>query len=119
MKKGTPERIKSFTEFWPYYVREHLNSTSRTLHICGTLLAVALGIYLIRNEMWAWLWCLPVVGYGSAWTGHFVFEKNRPATFKYPLWSFFGDWKMIFKTLTFGMRKEVESAVRGGSRTSK
>src|SRR5690349_5962010 len=115
-RKGTPPGIKSFSEFWPYYVREHLNGVSRTLHVVGTLLAVALGIYFVREEMWPMLWLLPVVGYGFAWIGHFVFEKNRPATFKYPLWSFLGDWKMIFKVLTGQMRSEVERAIKDGSR---
>jgi hypothetical protein len=114
MRKGTPDGIKSFSEFWPFYVREHLNPVSRTLHVVGTLLGVVLAVDLIRHELWSYLWAPIVVGYGSAWIGHFVFEKNRPATFKYPLWSFFGDWKMIFKVLTRGMRAEVERAVKDG-----
>ena len=88
----------SYDEFWPYYVSQHVDPTCRRLHFVGTSLVLAMA----PNPL---LWPLiPVAGYGFAWVGHFVFEKNRPATFKYPLWSLMGDWRMFFETVS-GRRK--------------
>lgn len=102
-------RYQSFAEFWPYYVREHSHPGCRVLHFIGSTLAlVVLAAAALYNP-----WLLPlalVIGYGFAWVGHFVLEKNRPATFKYPLWSFIGDWKMWFLMLTGRMSAEVERA---------
>jgi len=93
-------RYQSFAEFWPYYVNEHSKPATRALHALGSLAAVALLIVLIATGRW-WLFPLAFVpGYGLAWAGHFFVEKNRPATFTYPLWSFMGDWKMLALMLT-------------------
>jgi len=100
-------KYKTFEEFWPYYVGEHANATCRNLHFVGTSLAflnLAL-LVLTRNP-----WHLPgaiVSGYFFAWVGHFAFEKNRPATFTYPLWSLRGDFKMYFLMLTGRMAAEI------------
>ena len=67
----------------------------RRLHYVGSLLVLAVLFHAVASQQWLWLLALPLVGYGFAWVGHFVFEKNRPATFKYPLWSFMGDWVML------------------------
>lgn len=85
----------SFHEFWPYYLSEHSNLTNRRLHFAGTTLLalVALGA-AIRQDVRLLFLC-PVVGYGFAWVGHFIIEKNRPATFRHPLWSLMGDFKMV------------------------
>ncbi len=98
------ERHASFEAFYPYYLREHSNRTCRRIHVIGTsLVAGAFIAFLMTLNAW-WLLAMPVVGYGFAWVGHFVFEKNRPATFQYPLWSLMGDWRMWFETLV-GRRK--------------
>jgi len=91
----TEERYKSFTEFWPFYVAEHSQPGTRLLHLIGTTAAIALIIYFAATGRW-WLFFLGLIpGYGCAWLAHFLIEKNKPATFKYPLWSFIGDYKMI------------------------
>jgi len=88
-------RFNSFAEFWPYYLAEHSKPLTRLLHYIGTCLAVALLTGFIAVGKW-WLFPLAFVpGYAFAWIGHFFIEKNRPATFTYPLWSFLGDWKML------------------------
>ena len=93
-------RYESFAEFWPFYVAEHSQPATRVLHLIGTTLGVALVVYFIATGRW-WLILLALVpGYGFAWLAHFVVEKNRPATFKYPLWSLMGDYKMIGLMLT-------------------
>ena len=88
------KRFASFREFYPFYLSEHRNTVSRRLHFigsCGVLLLVAWSIH--RGNAW-WLLAALFCGYGFAWVGHFFFEKNRPATFKYPFYSFIGDWAM-------------------------
>ena len=104
----TDYRYKSFGEFWPFYLSEHSRPATRWLHFIGTTAGVALLIYLIATGRW-WLFFFALVpGYGCAWLAHFLIEKNKPATFKYPLWSFMGDYKMIGMMLTGRMKTEVE-----------
>jgi hypothetical protein len=102
------ERYSSFAEFWPFYVSEHSQPATRLLHLLGTTAAVGLLIYLIAIEKWFLFPLALIPGYGCAWLGHFLIEKNRPATFKYPLWSFMGDYKMIALMLTGRMDSEVK-----------
>lgn len=92
-------QFASFREFYPFYLEEHANKTSRRLHFAGTTLVLVLLIAALFGGNWAWLWLVPVAGYGFAWVGHFFFEKNRPATFKYPFYSLAGDWVMYWDIL--------------------
>lgn len=87
--------FNSFAEFYPYYLEEHSDLTCRRLHYLGSLLVLVVAGYALITGRLALLWLLPVIGYGFAWLGHFKFEKNRPATFKYPLYSLMGDWVML------------------------
>jgi len=96
----TDEPFDSFEEFWPYYLSEHSDPTNRTLHALGTLGAVAVAGAAVASRKWKVAALAPVVGYGAAWVGHFFIEKNRPATFDYPLWSLMGDFKMASKMLS-------------------
>ena len=92
--------FKSFADFWPYYLSEHSRSATRAMHCVGTLTAIAFVVLVIAKGKW-WLFPLAFVpGYAFAWIAHFFIEKNRPATFTYPLWSFLGDWKMLALMLT-------------------
>jgi len=87
-------RYASFAEFYPFYLSEHRNRTCRRLHFIGTSLVLGCVVAaMVTGNAW-WLLAAPVCGYGFAWIGHFRFEKNRPATFEYPLYSFAGDWVM-------------------------
>src|SRR5262245_25924178 len=105
------ERFQSFEEFWPFYVREHSNKYNRRLHFVGTTLALAcVAGGLLTKKRWL-LALAPVAGYGCAWIGHFLLEKNKPATFKYPVWSLRGDFKMWVKMATLKMDAEVEKAL--------
>lgn len=89
-------RFKTFQEFWPFYLEEHSSLANRRLHFVGTFLVHVIALSAFFASMWSLLWLIPVVGYGFAWVGHFVVQKNRPATFKYPLWSLRGDFKMFY-----------------------
>ncbi|MGZ3768991.1 MAG: Mpo1-like protein [Bdellovibrio sp.] len=91
--------FNSFSEFWPFYLSQHQNKINRLLHALGTCNGVLLLIF-VSNPIWAITFAL-IVGYGFAWIGHFVFEKNKPATFRHPFYSFIGDLKMVFYFLTF------------------
>lgn len=104
----TEQRYQSFAEFWPFYVSEHSRPATRLLHLIGTTAGIALLVYLIVMGKWYFFFLGLVPGYGGAWLAHFLVEKNKPATFKYPLWSFMGDCKMIALMLTGRMRSEVE-----------
>lgn len=89
-------KFHSFSEFYPYYLSEHAHPVCRALHYLGSSLVLLLLLILLISGEWQWAWLLPVVGYGFAWIGHFFIEKNRPATFRYPWYSFLGDWVMLW-----------------------
>ncbi len=95
------KRYKTLKEFYPFYLTEHLNPVCRTLHFIGTSLLLADAIYAVVSQQYWLLWLVPVIGYGFAWTGHFVFEKNKPATFQYPIYSLASDF-IMFKDLLIG-----------------
>jgi len=94
------ERFKTFKDFYPFYLNEHSHSINRTLDFIGTTLMLIVLIYAIFNQKFRLLWLCPLLGYGFAWTGHFGFEKNRPATFKQPFYSLMGDFVMWWQLLT-------------------
>ncbi|KIQ00106.1 MULTISPECIES: Mpo1-like protein [Pseudomonas] len=104
MSSQPHERFNSFAEFYPYYLQEHANPICRRLHYVGSLLVLLVLGYALVSQRWLWLLALPVIGYGFAWLGHFVFERNRPATFQHPLYSLMGDWVMLKDALTGKIR---------------
>jgi len=86
--------IKSFAEFYPLYLKEHSDRTCRRLHFVGSSLSLACVATAIVSGRPGWILGALLCGYGFAWVGHFVFEKNKPASFKRPIYSFMGDWVM-------------------------
>ena len=104
MPTDSSERFSSFAQFYPYYLQEHSNDICRRLHYVGSLLVLCIFVYALSQQQWHLLWLMPLAGYGFAWVGHFVFEKNKPATFKYPLYSLLGDWVMLKDALTGRIR---------------
>jgi hypothetical protein len=103
------ERIRTYREFWPFYVGQHLNETNRRLHYVGTLATLVCGGLAVAQSSWFFA-AMPVCGYAFAWAGHFAFEKNRPATWTYPIWSLCGDFQM-FALMSIGrMGAEIEKA---------
>lgn len=103
------ERFESFKEFYPYYLSEHSDPTCRILHYIGTTLTfVVFGFGILIHP--AWILAVPIVGYAFAWSGHFFIEKNRPATFTYPLWSLRGDYIMYFNWLSGKLPEQLKAA---------
>ncbi|HEY1132920.1 MAG TPA: Mpo1-like protein [Roseateles sp.] len=88
------ERFTRFADFYPFYLGEHQNKVCRRLHFVGLTLVLVCLWQLFSTGSLVWLLYGLLCGYGFAWVGHFFFEKNRPATFKYPLYSLMGDWAM-------------------------
>ena len=103
-------RFQSFEEFWPFYVSEHSHPLNRKLHFVGTTGVLACVAAAIATASPLPLLAAPVCGYGFAWIGHFVVEKNRPATFKHPLWSLRADFVMYARMWTGRMDAELERA---------
>ena len=110
------KRIADYQEFWNFYVAEHNQSLTRYLHFIGTMLSFVLLVWIIRTGNWIYFPLCLVVGYAFAWFAHFFVERNQPATFKYPFWSFISDYKMVFYMLTGKMNSEVERVAANKSR---
>jgi hypothetical protein len=93
-------RYTSFAEFYPYYLAQHADRVCRRTHFIGSTLAlVSLGMLVMSRNPW-WILVALLCGYGGAWVGHFFYEKNRPASFDQPLYSFKADWIMYWQMLT-------------------
>lgn len=102
-------KLSSYEEFWPYYVSEHSLPVTRTLHFVGITLGILCLVAGLLVSAWWFLGAL-LAGYGFAWVGHFFVEKNRPATFTYPLWSLRGDFRMFRLMLLRRMGPELDRA---------
>jgi len=100
------KRFRSYEEFWPYYVAQHRHPVNRALHVFGSTLFLASGVLAVAVSP-LWLLAMPVAGYSFAWIGHFFFERNKPATFTYPIWSLRGDARMYWLTWLGRMEPEI------------
>ena len=98
---NTQTRFEDFASFYPYYLSEHSDRRCRLMHFIGTALVIGTAIIALTSMRFWLLLLLPLFGYGFAWAGHFVFEKNRPATFRHPLYSLMGDFAM-FRDMLIG-----------------
>ncbi len=100
------EKITTYSEFWQFYLQEHSKPATKVWHLVGTVLATATGVYLGSTHRWNYLPLALLPGYGCAWFAHFTIEKNRPATFRYPLWSFVSDFRLALHTLMFWKKNQ-------------
>jgi hypothetical protein len=96
--------VKTFAEFYPFYLSEHSHRTNRRLHFAGTTLGLAFALHAFSTLNFWWLLAGLACGYAFAWVGHYFVEHNRPATFTHPFYSFLGDWVMWKDILTGKIR---------------
>lgn len=104
------KKYKTFWDFYPFYLTEHKNTVSRSLHFIGTFLVIACLVAGIITGKWFLFVIIPLCGYGFAWVGHFFFEKNKPATFVYPLYSLGSDFVMFWHIITGQIGKKMREA---------
>ncbi len=104
------DRLRTYAEFWPYYLREHRRRLTRALHYVGTLAFLGLSSTAAILSDWRLLPPGVVCAYGFAWFAHFFVEHNRPATFTYPFWSLISDLRMLALALSFSLGRELRRA---------
>ena len=90
----------SVKDFYPYYLTQHRDIRCRTFHFVGTFLVIAVFITMLVTQKWWLIFLMPLVGYGFAWAGHFMFEKNKPAAFSNPFFSLASDFIMFWHIIT-------------------
>jgi hypothetical protein len=103
-------RIETYPEFWPFYLREHAKPETRLWHIVGTGTASVLLVAALVSFSYELFLASLVTGYGPAWLAHFLIEKNRPATLRYPIWSLVSDFRMAGAWLTGELGQELRNA---------
>jgi hypothetical protein len=103
-------RIRTFAEYWPYYLAAHSKPATRVLHLVGSTCGLGFVTMAVVRRAPGLVAVALVVGYAFAWLGHVAIEHNRPATFRYPIWSFLADWKMWGCAVTGRLDRELERA---------
>lgn len=99
--------IRTFEQFWPYYVRQHQKRATRVVHAVGSILALTALFAGLSMREWYPIALAPLIGYGFAWYSHFFIERNRPATFGHPMYSLAADYWMLFLMLAGRMDDEL------------
>lgn len=103
-------QFNSVIEFYPYYLTQHRDLKCRRFHFIGTGLVIGIFIAMLVTQKWWMVFLMPVVGYGFAWAGHFLFEKNKPAAFSNPLYSLACDFIMFWHIITGQIGGKIKEA---------
>ena len=104
------DAIRNYRDFWPYYLGEHARPATRLWHIAGTSIATLVLVVGVFSAAPGLILAAIVVGYLPAWVAHFAIERNKPATFRYPLWSLISDFRMAGLWFTGGLEEELAKA---------
>ena len=110
MSEDEQSRYQDFAAFWPFYLREHAKFQTRVFHYIGSALALIVLAGVILTQTWWAVILVPVSGYFFAWVSHAFVERNKPATFTYPLWSLIGDYRMFFLAMMGKLKPELIKA---------
>jgi hypothetical protein len=108
MVRRMADPYDSFEKFWPFYLGEHSLPMTRAFHFVGTSFAAMNLVAAVVLLQPGFVLSALLSGYFFAWVSHFFIEKNRPATFSYPFYSFAADWKMWAYTLSFKLSAELD-----------
>ncbi len=108
---ATKKEFQTYDEFFAFYLTQHSNPINRAWHYVGTVTAVSFFVGCLATQNWIYTPLAVVIGYGCAWTGHFGFEGNKPATFGHPGWSFISDFRMLFLFATGRLGPALEAAL--------
>jgi hypothetical protein len=103
-------RSETYAEFWLFYLREHAEPGTRYMHYAGTLIGSGVLIWAFATQTWWAILLWPLIGYGFAWVSHAFIERNKPATFIHPFWSFISDYRMTFLALMGRLKPELVKA---------
>lgn len=104
------QRKASYSEFWPFYLKEHSKPKTRMMHYVGTGLVIAFAIFALVTQSWWFLLAMPLAGYFFAWISHAFIERNRPATLIHPFWSLVSDFRMFFLWISGQLGPELDKA---------
>jgi len=115
---STKNEFQTYDEFFVFYLTQHSHPINRAFHYVGTVTAVSFFIWSLASGNWKFAPLAVVIGYGCAWTGHFGFEKNKPATFGHPGWSFISDFRMLFLFVTGRLRPALDAAIHPDQKAS-
>jgi len=85
----------TFKEYYQHYLTLHQNKWCRRLHVLGQFFTLCYISVIIYTKIWILLPLTPFIVYPFAWSGHYFFEKNKPAAFKNPVWAKLSDWVML------------------------
>ena len=104
------DTIETYAAFWPYYLQQHAKRATRIVHYCGNTSGLAVLVTALATNQYWLLIGVPIVAYGFAWTSHVFIENNKPATFRYPVWSLISDLRMYLLAITGQLKPELERA---------
>lgn len=110
------QRLERYRDFWMFYLGEHSRPATRSLHFIGTITAVLILVTSFVVADWRIAIFALVIGYVFAWSGHYFFEGNKPATFKYPIWSLISGFRMLGLWLVGRLSTELNRNFRSVQR---
>lgn len=85
----------NFKQYYQHYLTLHQNKNNRRLHVLGQTATILYVIMCITRLPLVMILLTPFIVYPFAWSGHYFFEKNKPAAFSNPIYAKMADWVML------------------------